>query len=300
MLTVATTARGTATSLAPNGDVVLAHGGSTDLLHGVKVVNFVDGRLVFDSSDPAAQVARLYQAGLGRQPDVEGLSHWSGRLRDGAGLTQIAADVTESPEFTSRFGRGASDTDFVGAVYLNVLGRVADAAGQAHWTGRLSDGVSRANVLVGISESDESRRVTTALVQGGIWDLDENAARVARLYDAVFGRLPDTAGLTFWMRHIASGELALKDVADRFIGTPEFQATYDILSDRDFVQATYGNILHRPSDRADVAYWTARLEDGATRAQIVTEFSESLEHRMLTASDILGGAPGAFGIATVS
>ncbi|MFT8247218.1 family 16 glycosylhydrolase, partial [Roseomonas sp. BN140053] len=50
--------------------------GGTYALDGEKVLHFVDGRLVFDPTDPAAQVVRLYNAALARAPDQDGLNHY--------------------------------------------------------------------------------------------------------------------------------------------------------------------------------------------------------------------------------
>ncbi|MFT8247390.1 Calx-beta domain-containing protein, partial [Roseomonas sp. BN140053] len=51
-------------------------GGHSYALTGVEVLHFVDGRLVFDPTDPAAQVVRLYNAALARAPDQDGLNHY--------------------------------------------------------------------------------------------------------------------------------------------------------------------------------------------------------------------------------
>ena len=290
--------RGTVVSLAPNGDVYLGHAGQTDALRGIEAVRFIDGRLVFDPADPAARVARLYQAGLGRAPDQDGLGYWTDAVQNGATLGQLAASFLGSPEFVSRFGQGLGDAEFVQRLYQNVLGRAPDPSGQGYWTGVLARGVGRADVLTGIAESAENRQTTAPLVQSGLWHLDPAAAQAARMYDTVLGRLPDAAGLAYWTGALGGGSLGLQDMADGFVASPEFQATYGALSNRDFVAEIYANTLRRPGDAAGVDYWTARLDEGATRAGLVVGFSESAEHRQLTAVDILGNTPGQYGIAT--
>jgi Ca2+-binding RTX toxin-like protein len=51
---------------------VITSAAGTDSVINVELVTFADGRLVFDAADPAAQVARLYEAALDRLPDQGG------------------------------------------------------------------------------------------------------------------------------------------------------------------------------------------------------------------------------------
>ena len=292
-------ARGVSVNLAPNGDVYLSRAGQTDVLRGIGAVQFIDGRLVFDPADPAAQVARLYRAGLGRSADQGGLGYWTESIQDGATLGQLAASFLDSPEFTSRFGHSLGHAEFVQRLYQNVLGRAPDPSGQAYWTGVLARGADRATVLAAISESAENRQTTAPLVQAGLWQLDPAAAQAARMYDTVFGRLPDAGGLTYWASALGAGSLGLQDMADGFVASPEFQAVYGTLLNREFVAEIYTNTLRRPGDAGGIEYWTARLNEGATRAGLVVGFSESAEHRDLTAANIMGDTPGRYGIATM-
>lgn len=293
-------ARGARIAALPGGELAFLHAGQTDVLRGSPApeLRFIDGRLVLDSNDPAAQVARLYQAALGRQPDTGGLSYWAGQIARGTPLADLAQGFLNSAEFQTRFGANPSDAQFVAGLYRNVLGREPDAGGQAYWTGLLGQGTGRAAVLVGLSESAENRQATAGLVSGGLWVPDQGAAQVARLYDTVFGRLPDAGGLGYWAGQIASGAIDLQGVADRFVGAAEFQARYGALSDRDYVAAVYGNTLRRAPDAGGSDYWTARLGAGQSRAAVAVGFSESAEHQQLTAASVLGNTPGQWGVAT--
>ena len=49
------------------------------------------------------------------------------------------------------------------------------------------------------------------------------------------------------------------------------------LSNGQFVQQVYGNVLDRAPDAAGLAYWTDRLSRGMTRGQLMIGFSESPE-----------------------
>ena len=151
-------------------------------------------------------------------------------------------------------------------------------------------------MLVGFSESRENKDGTEALVQAGIWDRSEAATEVARLYDTVFGRLPDASGLVAWKTALESGGATLLQVADSFTQSAEFRGQYGNLDNRDFADALYVNTLDRPADAAGLDYWTGVLDAGVSRAEVVLAFSESAEHVALTAPHIQSENPGEYGI----
>ncbi|MBD0270629.1 MAG: DUF4214 domain-containing protein [Acetobacteraceae bacterium] len=287
-----------ATPRQSGGGLVLATSAGTDTLAGVEEVRFADGRLVLNAADPAAKVARLYEAALDRLPDQGGLNFWTTAVQNGEPLSSLASGFLASPEFQARFGGAtAGNGPFVDQLYLNVLGRAGEAEGRAFWVGALEGGAARrAEVLAAFSESAENQVGTAGLVQNGIWDRNEAAAQVARLYDTVFGRLPDLPGLVVWKDVLESGRATPAQVADAFVGSTEFQARYGALENRGFANALYVNTLDRPADQAGLDFWTAALDAGTARSGVVLAFSESAEHTNLTASNIQSENPTEFGI----
>ena len=292
--------RGSSVTVLPDDTVEVARGGRSDMLYDVEEIRFADGRVVFDPSDPAAQVVRLYEAALDRAPEQAGFNYWVEAVQQGYPLSTVAQGFLGSVEFRERFGDETLENgDFVERLYLNILGRAGDEAGREFWVGLLDAGTSRAEVLVGFSESAENKEGTSALVERGIWDRDETAAEVARLYDTVFDRAPDTPGLAYWKGALEAGEIDPLQVAENFMAGGEFQTTYGSLDDRDFVAALYENTLDRPAEAGGLDYWTGRLDAGASRAEIVLAFSESREHVALTADAIQSDDPERFGIAFI-
>lgn len=250
---------------------------------GVERIAFVDGHFSYTAEDPDAQAARLYRAALGRLPDAGGLAYWGGRVTEGAPLVAVAQGFMSGPEFQVRYGT-VDDSGFVAQTYRNVLGREADPGGFSYWYGRLAyGGRSRAEVLVGLSESAENKQLTAPLLSGGLWVQDPDAAAVARLYDAALDRRPDGGGLATWSARLDAGA-SLRDVAAQFIASPEFQARYGGLDAAGFVRAMYQNVLDRPGDEGGVAYWAGLLDAGrADRAGVLAAFSETQEHRVALA-----------------
>lgn len=106
-----------------------------------------------------AQILRLYQAAFGRSPDTSGFSFWVNSYRTGQSLQSIAAEFTRSGEWVDRFGANPTRASLVDALYLNVLGRSPDAAGEQFWVDQLNRR-STASVLVSFSESPENIKRT--------------------------------------------------------------------------------------------------------------------------------------------
>ena len=102
------------------------------------------------------------------------------------------------------------------------------------------------------------------------------AATVERLYQAYFGRTPDPDGHGFWIGRLQT-DLTLVEIAEQFETSPEFVATYGSLSDRQFVELIYTNVLDRTPDEQGLDYWTGALAAGQSRASVMVGFSESLE-----------------------
>lgn len=100
-------------------------------------------------------LVRLYEAAFARGPDSGGLAFWENALQTGVGLPAVADAFVASPEFQQRYG--ALDTQqFVDRLYLNVLGREADPAGEAFWTNVIDNGgADRGDVLLAFSQVPE-------------------------------------------------------------------------------------------------------------------------------------------------
>ncbi|MBS7696781.1 MULTISPECIES: DUF4214 domain-containing protein [unclassified Chelatococcus] len=111
---------------------------------------------------------------------------------------------------------------------------------------------------------------------------------VVQLYQAVFGRVPDSAGLDFWVQNYTQanvgGTLTLGNLSTAFAVSQEFQDQYDNLPDAAVVAKMYVNVLGREGEPAGVQFWTAALgqwtqEVGREEAlaRLVLSFSQSPE-----------------------
>jgi hypothetical protein len=156
--------------------------------------------------------------------------------------------------------------------YRDFLAREGDAGGIAFWAERIATGASsRGQVIESFFDSPE--------FQGAI-------APVARLYFAYFLRIPDYAGLDFWIGYYRAGN-SLDAISDFFAGSAEFQSRYGSLDNAGFVNLVYQNVLGRAPDPGGFAFWKGQLDSGQrTRGQVMLGFSESEEFRALIGPEV--------------
>ena len=101
---------------------------------------------------------------------------------------------------------------------------------------------------------------------------------LVRLYAAAFGRLPDQEGLTHWQ----DSGLSISDIAYHFVVSTEFNRRYGAVTDPEFVELLYNNVLGRQPDAAGMTYWTDLLDSGETHVAVLLGFSESDEFKAKT------------------
>ena len=234
-------------SIGFHGQTVNGPEGS-DQLTDIENIQFADGRMVYDQGDAAAIAYRMYDSAFGRAPDSAGQNGWTTALQKGLSVADMASGFAASPEFVATYGP-LNNQQFVEQLYRNVLDREGEAAGVAGWTNALNThAMSRGQVLAGFSELNEHVQKLAPAVSAGIFDVNETAASVARLYDATFNRLPDGNGLLGWKDAVDHG-MSLSTVADGFAFSAEFQNTYGNLSNQGFVEQLYHNVLDRTPKR---------------------------------------------------
>ncbi len=261
-------------------NMVLSGPEGRDTVIGFERVAFADGVLHTDTSGPAGQVWRLYESALGRAADTFGLTNRTAALETGAlTLAGVANRFASSAEFAQRYGQ-LDDAGFVTRLYVNVLNRTPDAAGLREWTTHLANGMSRGDVLLGFSESQEHYRYVgykDPSYHQKLWTVDPEAVDALRAYKTALDRLPDAGGLANWTAARNAG-LANTEMVDALLRSPEFQDRFGGLSNADFLARMYLTALDRPADIAGQAEWTSKLDSGeASRRDVVVGFAYSDE-----------------------
>ncbi|MGF1446766.1 MAG: DUF4214 domain-containing protein [Pikeienuella sp.] len=128
------------------------------------------GAYVYDLSDQADEIWRLYRAVLNRTPDELGLRFWDDVVSGGAPLSVITDAFIDSPEFLAAFGGMAPSAEaYIDALYNNVLGRDADPEGRSWWIDRFDEGVDRRVLVEAFADSPEFRELTAEDYDDGVW-----------------------------------------------------------------------------------------------------------------------------------
>ena len=140
------------------------------------------------------------------------------------------------------------------------------------WLARLDAGTLTVGGLV-----DEVRDGADALA---------NVDPTIRLYSAYLVRVPDAGGLNFWLRRRRAG-YTLSRISSFFEDSSEFTTRYGTLTNRQFVEQIYRNVLGREGEESGIAYWTRQLDlRRKDRGQVMINFSESSEYIRVVADRV--------------
>lgn len=109
----------------------------------------------------ASDLQQLYIGYFGRAADQAGLSFWVEAINNGGlSLANVRASFVQSTEYTAKY-QGLTSEALVAQVYLNVLGRPAEAEGKAFWANAIDTGVITEDQLIegllsGLSAADQA------------------------------------------------------------------------------------------------------------------------------------------------
>jgi hypothetical protein len=174
------------------------------------------------------------------------------RLEAANGLT---VGVKDNDVFTS-------SKFFAMQLYRDILFREGESAGVQYWQSVIDAGaLTRSQVARAFLDSAEFRA---------------GAGEIVGLYLGTLERLPDIAGMDYWMEQLQAGS-SLRQISSAFAADTEFSSMYGGLNDKAFVDQLYLNAMQRPADSAGETYWLARLQNGSARSEVVRQFIESPE-----------------------
>ncbi|GAB2837710.1 hypothetical protein GCM10027277_00680 [Pseudoduganella ginsengisoli] len=116
------------------------------------------------------------------------------------------------------------------------------------------------------------------------------AGQAYRIYQAAFDRLPDLAGVGYWIAVMDQGA-TLREVAAGFVQSTEFQARYGSHpTNAELVTHFYENVLHRAPEQSGYQYWLNVLDNNqATAAEVLAYFADSPENVAAVAAVIGNG-----------
>lgn len=211
-----------------------------------------------------AEIVRLYEGLLGRDPVGADVQAWSGAIAAGAGMSQVAGGFLGSAEYQ----QAHADPAYVTTLYDGFLGRDPDASGLSSWDGSLGGGTSQAQVAVDLDNAPEAQAHAASLTAGQ----DQEHAFITRLYLGLLGRDPSAPEVDSWAGKIQSGATETM-AAQAFLSSAEYRA----IDNARFLTFLYDGILSRVPDQAGLAALTGLLDGGASRADLVVLVSDSAE-----------------------
>lgn len=111
-----------------------------------------------------------------------------------------------------------------------------------------------------------------------------------RLYQASFARAPDEGGFRYWVDQSNKG-IDFNSFASSFISSAEFKSKYGTdVSNTQYVDLLYQNVLDRLPDAEGQAFWTNKLQTAAlTRQDVLLSFANSPEDIAKTAPNTDNG-----------
>lgn len=120
-------------------------------------------------------------------------------------------------------------------------------------------------------------------------DIGGAGGQTYRMYRAAFDREPDPGGDGFWLFQMDHG-LSLAGMAQAFLDSAESVSTYGALTNAQFVNQMYANVLHRLPDAGGLDFFLKGLDSGGyTRALMLVDFSESPENQAAVIGSISNG-----------
>lgn len=115
-------------------------------------------------------------------------------------------------------------------------------------------------------------------------EVRDNQEEFSRFYNALFGRLPDDAGLTYWVNDLIDTSFGgrgntIQGAAQAFTEGTEFQSLYGSSVDNyQFINLLYQNILGRAADQAGYNYWISEINQSGNRGGMIVSFANSSEY----------------------
>lgn len=191
-----------------------------------------------------------------------GAMRTAAKAYQGGGSTTTTPTTTTTAPPPAAYAPFSSAQDLVKQQYRDVLRREATASDLAYWSSRVGNSWTPGQFIAHMQISVEA---------------DNRVHAVTRLYKAYLLRNPDHSGLTYWLNRRGEGR-TLVSISQSFATSSEFKNRYGSLTNAQFVDRVYRNVLGRAADASGTTYWKTRLDAGMSRGQVMANFSQSSEY----------------------
>jgi alpha-tubulin suppressor-like RCC1 family protein len=178
------------------------------------------------TSDPQ-YVTDLYRTFFQRDPDSDGLTHWTGQLAAGLPRDIVLYEFLFSAEFTAymqgQFGDATSRAEISAIVdfYRGLLGRLPDNEGFRYWLDQFQTAQCQGADAVNAAVNAISRQFAASAES--LNRQRTNSESLQDLYNAFLRRGADVNGFTYWLNRLDGGALTREQARQAFLAAPEFQ-----------------------------------------------------------------------------
>lgn len=185
------------------------------------------------------------------------------------GTGGAAAGPSVTPQWWLPWSSGSKAVD---ELFTWMTTKAPTATEKANWLAQLNAGFKKPADLVAYLRT--------------LADATTNVDPTVRLYSAYLTRIPDAGGLNFWLGRRRAG-WTLSRISSNFAASSEFVRRYGSMTNRQFVENIYANVLERSGDAAGITYWTGQLDrKRKSRGQVMINFSESNEYKNKQAKNV--------------
>ena len=154
---------------------------------------------------------------------------------------------------------GTPVTRWVNEIYTDLLNRNADAGALAYWSGQVSAGLSRTQVVAAIEGSAEYRG-------------DE----VQTVFETYLHRAAEPSAQAFGTQYLV--DHSVEQLAELVIGSSEYYQNRGGGTNDGFLDALYSDALHRAVDDSGRAYFDRLLSSGTSTSQVAAMIFASDEY----------------------
>lgn len=130
-------------------------------------------------------------------------------------------------------------------------------------------------MLLAFTEAPEFIARNAPVVNARLWDIDETAGSVARLYLGGEGHAPTLADLTNDTLALKAGTLTLLQAANNVAASTEFTSTYGSVNNAQFVDQLYLNLLEHAASGAEQTN-----ASGDSLGEVLLSLTQSQEYQL--------------------
>jgi len=253
-----------------------ANGGFTQIASvGASVTSYTDSGLT--SGQTYCYTVRAFNSAGSSNPSnlacgTTATNTSSSTTTSSTGDTSTSTKTSRSiaPGVTSALVLLSDNSVFVHQQYFDFLDREPDSEGLATWVNALNSGFSKASMIEIFLDSGEFR------FKGKF---------IAEAYLGILARDAEYAGFRAWLGVLLAG-MSREEIVQFFLESDEFKSQFGSnLTNGEFVDRMYANVLLRRPETAGFNFWVSRLNKGQmTRAQVALGFLDSAEFQNLSVS----------------